>query len=73
MNFRTTTGPKFQNVESVFLVDQNIDDIDKDQNVGHWCTIVVPSFLADFEIIPIEAAEARFFGGWERGSPPPVR
>jgi hypothetical protein len=34
----------------------------------HWCTIVVPSFLADFEIIPIEAFEARFMGGWERGS-----
>ncbi len=31
-NFRTTTGQKFQNVEMVFLVDQNIES-QKDQNV----------------------------------------
>jgi hypothetical protein len=34
----------------------------------HWCTIGVPSFLEDFEIIPIPMLEARFMGGWERGS-----
>ena len=27
---------------------------------------MVPSFLADFEIIPIPMLEARFMGGWER-------
>ena len=31
-NFRTTTGQKFQNVEMVFLVDQNVES-QKDQNV----------------------------------------
>ena len=31
-NFRTTTGHFFQNVEMVFLVDQNIES-QKDQNV----------------------------------------
>ncbi len=31
-NFRTTTGHFFQNVEMVFLVDQNIE-IQKDQNI----------------------------------------
>ncbi len=34
---RTSTGQKFQNVEMVFLVDQNVE-IQKDQNVenGFW-------------------------------------
>ena len=31
-NFRTTTGQFFQNVEMVFLVDQNVES-QKDQNV----------------------------------------
>jgi hypothetical protein len=39
----------------------------------HWCTIGVPSFLADFEIIPIPMFGARFMGGWERGSGGGVR
>ena len=31
-NFRPSTGQKFQNVEMVFLVDQNVES-QKDQNV----------------------------------------
>ncbi len=31
-NFRTSTGQKFQNVEMVFLVDQNVES-QKDHNV----------------------------------------
>ena len=36
-NFRTTTGKKFQNVEMIFLVHQNVES-QKDQNVenGFW-------------------------------------
>ena len=36
-NFRTSTGQKFQNVEMVFLVYQNVES-QKDQNVenGFW-------------------------------------
>ena len=32
----------------------------------YWCTIGVPSFLADFEIIPIEAVRGQIYGGDSR-------
>jgi hypothetical protein len=34
---------------------------------GHWCTIGVPSFLANFEIIPIEAVTGQIYGGMGAG------
>ncbi len=34
---------------------------------GHWCTIGVPSFLADFEISPIEAVRGQIYGGMGAG------
>jgi hypothetical protein len=44
------------------------DSVILNKHFGHWCTIGVPSFGAEFETIPIPMLEARFMGGWERGS-----